>query len=207
MRARMTTRDGVSPRWDKPGLPRKGWECFDVEDRKDRYFTCEMCGFTKVRYVHLMFHHDCSEIIRVGCVCAGHMEENYSAPKERERELRNRAARLGRLRERHSHARMAWTFDWGWKTSAKGNLWRNAEGLRIVVFPSHHSDDAWDTLIGEEFGKHPHPTQEEAMLATFDRLFPLDRFIGDFNDHEGRSTLKFPNESGYVNIRFSPGRG
>lgn len=80
------------------GLPLEGWRCADVidvraEDPKAPLETCEICGCSKVRYVHVMEHPDTGQSLSVGCICAGVMEGDIFGAKERERLVRNRAAR------------------------------------------------------------------------------------------------------------------
>ena len=50
-------------KWNKEGLPHKGWQCLDVIDLAERaesgdsipYEQCEMCGNEKIRYAHCPF--------------------------------------------------------------------------------------------------------------------------------------------------------
>lgn len=82
------------------GAPLDGWEClttYDVAedaDYDDAVLTeCELCGCQRVRYVHVMRNPRYFEDVEVGCICAGIMEGNILAAKERERQLKNRAKR------------------------------------------------------------------------------------------------------------------
>lgn len=80
------------------GLPLSGWECGGIsdvcEDDDDAPLAeCELCGCSRVRFVHHMFHPACPLGMDVGCVCAGVMEGNLLAARERERQMRNRAKR------------------------------------------------------------------------------------------------------------------
>ena len=87
----------MSNTWNKPNTPRKGWRCIDVcpddDDGFNEYETCEMCGNHPIRYVHVMEHDDHDEELRVGCVCAEHMTDDYFNPKAREKRLKNKAQR------------------------------------------------------------------------------------------------------------------
>jgi hypothetical protein len=40
--------------------------------------VCEMCESQTIRYVQHMEHPDYPDVLKVGCICAGHMEENLS---------------------------------------------------------------------------------------------------------------------------------
>jgi hypothetical protein len=106
-----------------PGVPHKGWKCVGLEDFGAPSQTCEMCEIIPIRFVHEMEHPDYPGKLCVGCVCAGHMEEDYAAPKERERVLRQKARR-----------RQTWS-DREWRTSGKGNSYLNTEGFNVVIFP------------------------------------------------------------------------
>jgi hypothetical protein len=186
--------DGEAPRW-RAGLPRKGWACLAVVDHEEPEFTCQLCGYNAVRFVHVMAHDSHPGELRVGCVCAGHLEEDYAAPRQRERVARNAASRRARVRERHRAARAAWV-DLGWRTSAKGNLWRGAGAGRVVILEDTWRPGWWKAAIGDQFGSVSHPTAEAAMLDVFDVIFPLDRLLRDVSAN-GRSTIKLPGERGF----------
>jgi hypothetical protein len=154
--------------WERPGVPHRGWSNLDVEDMGEPSFQCEMCGYPEVRFVHTMQHPDHPKELRVGCVCAGHMEEDYEAAQRRERSARNTARR----RANYMRRRAKWTSPGAWRWSQRGNLWRKVKGVVVAVFPNQDREDTWKGMIGEEFGTLTHPTRERAMLAIFDRLFP-----------------------------------
>lgn len=78
------------------GAPLDDWVVFNTYDRleeADELFTCELCGCTQVRFVHEMEHLQYFERISVGCICAGIMEGDILAAKERERLVKNRSKR------------------------------------------------------------------------------------------------------------------
>lgn len=87
--------------WSKPNIPHKGWEYIDIEDLGEDippgdpipFEQCEMCGKEKIRYVHILKHPDYGGEIRVGGNCASKMISDYTAPKEREKNLKNRINR------------------------------------------------------------------------------------------------------------------
>ena len=88
-------------RWDKKDIPHKGWTEIGMEDLGEEaefgedieYERCEMCGNEKIRYVHIMTHPEFPGELRVGCICACHMTDDYENPEERERDLKNRVQR------------------------------------------------------------------------------------------------------------------
>lgn len=78
-----------------------------------------------------MEHADYDGTVAAGCVCAEHMEEDYSSPerpsraKAREGLLRNSASRMKR-----------WLTLRGWKLSRKGNPYISKNAYHIVIFPT-----------------------------------------------------------------------
>ena len=85
--------------WNKAGIPHKGWSCVDVEDIAEyfddaeeiEYEQCEMCGRERIRFVHIMRHPDYPDELRVGCVCAEKMSDDYVNPRRAEDTLKKRA--------------------------------------------------------------------------------------------------------------------
>jgi hypothetical protein len=73
--------------WSRPGVPHRGWSCVDVEDLGEPSEVCEMCEQAQLRYVHVMRHPEWEGELRVGCVCAGRMEEDYKRAVQREAEF------------------------------------------------------------------------------------------------------------------------
>ena len=74
---------GATGKWTQPGVPHKGWVCVDIEDLGSPDHVCEMREVQDVRYVHLMTHPDYAGKLRVGCICAGHMEGDSSRARDR----------------------------------------------------------------------------------------------------------------------------
>lgn len=73
--------------------PLEGWICTGVTDHGMDSFTCELCGCKHVRYIHVMRHDDYLGFMQVGCICAGVMEGNIIAAKERDAEAKRRSQR------------------------------------------------------------------------------------------------------------------
>jgi hypothetical protein len=154
-------------RWDQLGVPHKGWHCEDVVDLRAGgesadaidYATCQMCGNEKIRYVHIMAHPNLDEQFNVGCVCAEKMSGDYEGPKQREAELRNRAARRTRWLQRK------------WRVSVKGNSFLNIDGYNLVVYPT--KTGRWGYKIGDRFGPRTYPTNNEAKLGLFDDFWAM----------------------------------
>jgi hypothetical protein len=189
-------RDGTAYRWDRPGIPHKGWSCSDVEDMGEPCFECELCGYPEVRFVHVMGHPEYAGELRVGCVCAGHLEGDYAAAKDRERGARNAAARRDRLAARHRRAREDWADLSRWRVSEKGNYSRRSPAGRVTLFPDRYRPGGWKAVIGDRFGSVSYAGPEDAALGTFARIFPLRRLQAD-RDSRGRSAARLPGERGY----------
>lgn len=150
-------------KWSNPGVPHRGWRCVDIEDLGAPQAECRMCESQTIRYVHHMQHPNYSEVLGVGCVCAGHMEEDVAAARGREVSMRSRASKRKRWLSRK------------WKTSVKGNPWIIANGYRITIY---RRDSGWATLIaqGDEppmYSRRNFPAREQAQLAAFDHITKL----------------------------------
>ena len=106
------------------GAPLQDWYCIGVVDTEEDLgggsFTCELCGCSRVRFVHEMSHEQYFEDVSVGCICAGVMEGDILAAKERERLIKNRARRkktfLRRkwIEYRRGEHRLKYKGDWIW---------------------------------------------------------------------------------------------
>lgn len=145
--------------WDQKGIPHKGWYCIDVLDMEIPMEKCQMCGHEDLRYVHVMAHEDYHEKLRVGCVCAEKMSDDYIGPKDREKKLRNRAARKTKWLTRK------------WRVSSKGNEFLNIEGYNLTVFPTKYGK--WSYKIDDIFSKEYYKTQETAKIALFNEINEL----------------------------------
>jgi len=155
-------------RWDRPGVPQKGWTLVAVDDLGEAEHTCQMCGNEQVRFVHTV-EHPKSDSLEVGCVCAGHMTNNYVTSKKVERELKSRAAR-----------RLKWA-DRNWKISRKGNAYLRFSGRVATIFQRWNGWKFVVSYVASElfdpsnpvWSEQAYPTQEAAQLGVFDLLNPL----------------------------------
>lgn len=148
--------------WDQPGVPHSGWECTGVDDLGVPDWTCEMCGYPEVRYVHFMEHDEYPAMLGVGCVCAGKMETFPLEAKRRDRQMRNRARR----KESWLHR--------DWRISRQDNFFLNIEGYNIVVFKYSRGTAAGkygfrinDPHGGTTWNEDPCESIEEAKEASF----------------------------------------
>ena len=145
-------------------VPNKGWTCIGIEDIRDGgvisvedapYETCQMCGREEIRFVHSMEHVDYPDILDVGCICAGNME-NHAAAQEREKEARNKAGRKSRWLSRK------------WKISRRGNHYLRLDGNNVGVYPRRGQ---WGYFINGHFSSQLHSSRDIAKLALFDEYY------------------------------------
>ena len=157
----------MTGKWRKPGMPHRGWTCEGIEDLGEPAAVCEMCEVATIRYIHYLTHHDFAEgvALGVGCVCAEKMEQDYVSPRERERTLRNSAARKQRWLTRN------------WRISSSGNDYLNTDGMNIVVF--QRSNGIWSFRITDKysekqkFSPRTYKSEDAAKLNAFDEMIFL----------------------------------
>lgn len=138
--------------WDKGNIPHKGWTCvemidlgedadeMDFETRKtDLYEVCEMCSQEGIRYIHIMEHPNFDGQLRVGCICAEKMENHYTRPRERERNLINRHKRKMNFLKRE------------WECRANGNLVLKYKGEYITIMHSKYNRLQYGVAFGGYF--------------------------------------------------------
>ena len=162
MLARETTANG---KWTQPGVPHRGWRCVDIEERDAQDHLCEMCEARLVRFVHVMEHDGYDSVLRVGCVCAGYMEEDLVEARRREVSFKNDRSRRTRWLSR------------AWHVSAAGNDFLNTnDGFNIAVF---RKGVIWGARVEHrESGysrssKRPYETADAAKLAAFDAMLGM----------------------------------
>ena len=122
-----------------------------------------MCEWQQVRYVHHMRHADYHKVLEVGCDCAGYMQGDLTAARQRERTLKSRQKR-----------RAKWTAR-KWKISKRGNPWLETKGHHITIFRRASN---WTFRVSreyedfEQFSDATFPTVDQAKLAAFDFIWP-----------------------------------
>ena len=148
-------------KWSERGVPHKGWTCVEIEDLGSPDIQCEMCESRDIRYVHHMEHPDYDEVIRAGCICAGHMEGDLAASKLREATMRSRFSKRKRWTTRR------------WKISHNGNPTIVADGHRVTVYRRSNGWACTIAGIEDESVRHSrrnYGRQDEAKLAGFDEI-------------------------------------
>lgn len=152
-------------KWSQPGVPHRGWHCVDIEDLGEPQVQCEMCESQTIRFVHNMEHPNYSQVLGVGCICAGHMEGDVAAARTREAAMKSRVGKKKRWLTRK------------WRISAKGNPWLRADGYRITVYERR---DGWSVTVSKEdnssiqHSRKTYKTQDQAKLAGFDYITRLE---------------------------------
>ncbi|MDT3687475.1 MAG: hypothetical protein RO009_20810 [Pseudorhodoplanes sp.] len=149
-------------KWTQPGVPHRGWHCVDIEELEEQDHLCEMCEARYVRFVHVMEHPNYPDTLRVGCVCAGHMEENLVGARKREAGFKSERSRRVRWLSRR------------WRVSAAGNEFLNTnDGFNVVVYPR---GAIWGARVEhrasgyQRTSKRPYKSADEAKLAAFDAM-------------------------------------
>ncbi len=153
-------------KWTWPGVPHKGWFCFDIDDLEDDTMICEMCEKQTIRWVHHMRHEGYPDVLLCGCVCAGNMEEDYEGAKKRETEYKNLMGRKRTFVNRN------------WRWSRKGNEFLSIDGYIITIFGD---DSNWKASVkraytGEVKFSKVYNSNSEAKLAAFDAIFKKNIF-------------------------------
>jgi hypothetical protein len=152
-------------KWSQAGVPHKGWQCVDIEDLGEPQITCQMCESQTIRYVHHMQHPDYSEALEVGCICAGHMENDLIGAKAREASMKSRASKRKRWLTRR------------WKISRKGNPWLSTDGYRVTVY---ERGGGWASTVSVEgtsnvyHARRNYNTMDLAKLAAFDQITRIE---------------------------------
>ena len=148
-------------KWAQPGIPHRGWTCVDIEDLGDVEAVCEMCEAVHIRFVHTMEHPD-HDALRVGCVCAGNMEQDLVGARRRESEFKKRQSRRSRWLTR------------SWNVSRSGNDYLNTDGFNVVVYPKGRG---WSSRVTDCSGRVSQQsscaTAEQAKLAAFDVMLRM----------------------------------
>jgi hypothetical protein len=150
-------------KWRQPNVPHKGWTCIGIEDLEAPDAICEMCEVQEIRYVHEMEHPDYGTLLHVGCICAGHMEEDLVGARKRETDFKERLSRRVRWLSRT------------WRTSMNGNSFLNThDGFNIVVFKQRGG--GWGARYIDKgtgftrFSQRFYASRNAAKLAAFDAI-------------------------------------
>ena len=147
--------------WKRDDVPHSGWTCTGVTDLGAPVGICEMCGHQIIRYAHHMVHPQYRPIV-AGCYCAGKMEGNMDAARERERNLKNQQARKESFLRRQ------------WKRSRNGNEYLKIRSHLIVLF-KFKNGGGWKYAIDSTFADEVFGGREQAVFAAFQAFDKLDK--------------------------------
>ncbi|MBR5444930.1 MAG: UvrD-helicase domain-containing protein, partial [Clostridia bacterium] len=146
--------EGEENLWKRDDVPHEGWECIDIIDLGQPVGVCRMCGHQIIRYVHVMQHPDYPRTIGAGCVCAGRMEGDIEAARQRENDFKNRLARLETFLALPR------------KRSRNGHEYVKYKGEIITLLEDKYKKGQWKTAFRNRYSQ-PYPTKEEALRAVF----------------------------------------
>ena len=151
--------DGETNLWKRDDVPHEGWSCVDVIDLGAPAGTCRMCGTQIIRYVHVMRHPSFPRTIGAGCVCAGRMEGDPDAAREREKAFKNRLSR------RENFLTLPR------KQSRNGNEYVKYHGEIITLYPDKFKKGQWKAIFRGQYTPSC-STKEDALAEAFDILDP-----------------------------------
>lgn len=146
-------------------------DLIDIEDENSSngLFTCELCGCSRVRFVHVMEHDLYFESVSVGCICAGIMEGDILAAKERERLMKNRARRKRNFPKRK------------WKETPNGDYILMYKSSYIQMICSNFNDKHYGVSYkGKTVWKHkgrPITSFLAGVYAAFDLVDPIEKVM------------------------------
>jgi hypothetical protein len=80
-------------KWSDPNVPKQDWICIEMIDHHEPAVICQMCEYQTIRYGHVMSHADYPDTLECGCICAGGMEGDEEAARERERGIKRKPRR------------------------------------------------------------------------------------------------------------------
>ena len=150
--------------WD---APLSGWYCTEVMDMESDNHQCELCDCKKVRFIHVMTHEEFYIPLHVGCICAGIMNGDIIAAKERDRKMKNRA------RRRLNFPKRKWK-----KVGAEAHILKY-KGQMVWI---RHNENVFKVSCNEAWTKQykgkPINNFLSAVYAAFDLVDPIDEVLG-----------------------------
>jgi len=153
-----------------PGVPHAGWTCCGIEDIQEEggsdLETCQMCQIQLIRFVHIMSHQNYPELLRVGCVCAEHMAEDYDG-RAAEKKTRDRS------RRRHTYLQ-----ERRWHPSKAGNsiYYKSNDKFVVIVWERDAESEPYGFVVldkvldDETVCDESYETEAEAKAAAFQVL-------------------------------------
>lgn len=126
----MPTERRSTGKWLRSDVPKTGWTCkaMDRLNEEDDPDECEMCERQPIKTIHVMAHSDFAETLRVGKVCAGHMEGDLAAAESRQTSFDRQSAWLAR-KWRGSERGQSYVVEAGYRVEVTYSLW----GYKVLV--------------------------------------------------------------------------
>lgn len=142
-------------KWLRSDVPKSGWTCnaIDQLNDEDDAERCEMCESQDIKTIHVMAHPDVAATLRVGKVCAGHMEGDLAAAESRQSNFDRQSAWLAR-RWRGSERARSYVVEAGYRVEVTYSLWgytvrvSHADSGRVVEPPTKLVDYDKARLLG-----------------------------------------------------------
>jgi hypothetical protein len=146
-------------RWQKSGVPQKGWSLVGHTDHDPSRIECDMCGKTDIRHGYLLRHPNHPDAIEVGCECCGNLTDDYDTPRAHAKEIGRWLARR--------------------RTWVKSPKWGPCRGERYGVSVRENvrtyrarTVPGFFYRINRTFSSRVWPTEADARGAAFDALYP-----------------------------------
>lgn len=144
--------------WNKPDVPHKGWQLIDCIDTEEAINQCDMCDKENIRYIHKMYHPELPDYLWVGCVCAGHMTDAYTAEMA-EKKTRSRTMKKQR-----------WMRD-GWNTlPIDDEKVYTYKSVRNTPWGVYELKNGWHYNVGNNHS-HDHFDSKESALEHLYKIY------------------------------------
>ncbi|WP_313613381.1 hypothetical protein [Agrobacterium sp.] len=150
-------------KWAREGVPKKGWECVNVEDLGEPSQICEMCEAMEIRYVQYMRNPRYADTLACGLVCAGHMSEDLIGAANRDKTLKNNTRKRKTFASRR-----------GWYINGKGNPQIKDGWYRVTMFKTPNG--LWKGVVNNThidrsyFTRDLFESLDDAKRAAFDTM-------------------------------------
>ncbi|WP_021171215.1 hypothetical protein SOV_34940 [Sporomusa ovata DSM 2662] len=151
--------------------PLSDWECvdmYDVAEASNALCTCDLCDCPGVRFVHVMRHAEYFEDVHVGCICAGIMDGDILAAKDREREMKNRAKRKQNYLKKE------------WRVKKNGNYVLKYKNEWLTIVPSKWGNAGFGVVWnGHGMWRYKGKSIGDFLTAVYAAFDLVDPLIGE----------------------------
>lgn len=149
--------------------PLEDWYCVNVIDMEHDGNQCELCDCKRVRFIHVMEHERYFEPLYVGCICAGIMEGDILAAKERDNKMKNRAKRRRNFPNRK------------WKKTRHGGYCLTYKGKSVYINRSRYNKNHFGVSYkGASVWRYKDKPIDDFLSATyaaFDLVDPVSAVL------------------------------